>query len=315
MSRPPREPSRPDRPAAVRGAVALAVAAGLLALPGRAVADESPAEAAANEQADARAPRTTPVPLRFRLALDLPITLGLGALAIGAALAHDDLSPASCRVCDGTSPGASNALDEGVRDALRRGDTTPARTTSHVLAFGAAPLFAFGLDALAAVTDERTGELAVDALVIAQATAAAAVLDQGLGLALARERPRFHEAARTDDTSVRGGAGAGGLGALPSSHTTFAFALAASSGTVASMRGYRLAPLVWGAGMAVGVATAYTRIASDDAWLTDTLASAGLGTAVGALVPILFHGPKARGVSLATHEVRGGRVGSIAIAF
>ena len=239
------------------------------------------------------------------------MTLGLAAVAVTGALVHDALSPASCVVCDGAAPGASNALDQATRDALVRPDTTPARTTSHVLAFGAAPLFAISLEALAAATDRRRDDIAVDLLVIAQATAAAAAIDQGLGLALARERPRHHVAARAED-SVTGPSGAEGVGSLPSSHTTLAFALAASSDTVASLRGYRLAPLVWGSGLALGLATAYTRIASDDAWLTDTLAGAGIGTAVGVLVPLLFHGagPEAGRVS-----VRAGRTVDVVLAF
>jgi membrane-associated phospholipid phosphatase len=90
-----------------------------------------------------------------------------------------------------------------------------------------------------------------------------------------------------------------------------AFALAASSGTVASMRGYRLSPLVWGSGMALAAATAYARIASDDAWLTDTLAGAGLGTAVGVLVPLLLHAPETR----SRVSVRAGRTLDVTISF
>ena len=275
---------------------------------------EEVAEAPAEATEDTR-PLTPEVALRHRWAVDVPVTLGLAAVAVTGAVLHDELSPSSCVVCDGAEPGASNAIDQGVRDALVRPDTTPARTTSHVLAFGVAPLFALSLEALAAVADRRREEIAVDVLVVAQATAAAAALDQGLGLALARERPRHHVAARADDT-IPGAAGPEGLGSLPSSHTTLAFALAASSGTVASLRGYRLAPLVWGSGVALGLATAYTRVASDDAWLTDTLVGAGLGTAVGVLVPLLFHGPEgAPRFGVSVREIPGGRLGAVSVAF
>lgn len=316
MSRPPREPSRRNRPRGPAFGWFASAAAILASLVTRtsAHAEELGASsgggtAASTTSAPAPedAPLSTPVRLRSRLAVDMPVTLGLTALAVTGAALHEDLATVPCRVCDGKAAGASNALDEGARDALRRPDGTPARTTSHVLAFGAAPVFAVGLTTLAAMTDRRKDELAVDVLVIAEATAAATVADLGLGLVLSRERPRAQAAARAD-ADAPGASGPEGMGSLPATHVTFAFALAASSGTVATMRGYRLAPVVWASGMAVGLATAYARIASDDAWLTDTLAGAGLGTAVGVLVPVLFHAPARPRFSLNVQELRGGRL-------
>jgi len=55
------------------------------------------------------------------------------------------------------------------------------------------------------------------------------------------------------------------------------------------MRGYRVAPLVWTAGLVLGVATAYTRMAADRHYFTDVLAGAAIGTVTGAAVPLLFH--------------------------
>jgi membrane-associated phospholipid phosphatase len=57
------------------------------------------------------------------------------------------------------------------------------------------------------------------------------------------------------------------------------------------MRGYRLAPLVWAAGMMIGVATAYTRMAADRHYFTDVLGGAAIGTVVGGAMPLLFHRP------------------------
>ena len=62
--------------------------------------------------------------------------------------------------------------------------------------------------------------------------------------------------------------------------------------TVASMRGYRLAPLVWTAGILFGVGTGYTRIAADRHYFTDVIAGAGIGTVIGAGIPLLFHSPR-----------------------
>jgi len=74
-----------------------------------------------------------------------------------------------------------------------------------------------------------------------------------------------------------------------SGHTSEAFALAAASGTVATMRGYRWAPLVWIAGGAVAATTSYLRIAADKHWITDVVVGIVVGAGVGFGVPYLFH--------------------------
>ena len=67
------------------------------------------------------------------------------------------------------------------------------------------------------------------------------------------------------------------------------------------MRQYRLAPLVWGTGIMIGLATAYTRIAADRHYFTDVLAGAGIGTVIGAGVPLLFHPPVGTASALGEH--------------
>jgi hypothetical protein len=76
-----------------------------------------------------------------------------------------------------------------------------------------------------------------------------------------------------------------------SGHTTEAVSLAVAAGTVASLRGYRLAPLVWGTSLPVALVTGYLRIAADRHYFTDVLVGAVAGAAVGFLVPYLFHRP------------------------
>jgi len=77
-----------------------------------------------------------------------------------------------------------------------------------------------------------------------------------------------------------------------SGHSTFAFAMAVSAGTIASMRRYRLAPSIWATGMALAAATAYMRIAADRHYASDVTVGAILGSATGIAVPRLFHGPR-----------------------
>ena len=79
-----------------------------------------------------------------------------------------------------------------------------------------------------------------------------------------------------------------------SGHATLAFAMAVSGGTVASMRGYRLAPWIWGAGLSLAAATAYLRIAADRHYASDVTVGAVIGSLTGFAVPYLFHNPKRR---------------------
>jgi membrane-associated phospholipid phosphatase len=68
-----------------------------------------------------------------------------------------------------------------------------------------------------------------------------------------------------------------------------AFALATASGTVATMRGYRWAPVVWSVGGVVAAVTGYLRIAADKHWLSDVVVGAVVGAGVGFALPYLFH--------------------------
>jgi membrane-associated phospholipid phosphatase len=74
-----------------------------------------------------------------------------------------------------------------------------------------------------------------------------------------------------------------------------------------------------------GVATAYTRIAADRHYFTDTLAGAAIGMAAGAAPPLLFHRPVAAGsgdrasvlgrATLTAMPVRGGQMVSLGWLF
>ena len=75
-----------------------------------------------------------------------------------------------------------------------------------------------------------------------------------------------------------------------SGHTTLGFALATSAGTVTTLRGYRLAPLVWGAGLTMATTIGYLRIASDKHYFSDVMTAAVVGSVIGVGVPLLFHG-------------------------
>jgi membrane-associated phospholipid phosphatase len=237
-------------------------------------------------------PITAPVELHHDLRVDLPVTAGLAVATVGFRLVRDDLEPSTCRWCDGSTPGSVNAVDDWFRTGLRRQDTGPANITSYVLAFGAAPVSAATFTILAAVVDNRGNEALVDIVAVAEGGFSAMLATEILESVTLRTRPYVHAIASEDERAAVV-AKTGAFHSFPAGHVVEAFGVAAASGVVASMRGYRLAPLVWIAGLTFGVATAYTRMAADRHYFTDVLAGAAIGTVVGGGVPLLFHRPLA----------------------
>ena len=235
------------------------------------------------------------VELRHNLNVELPAVGGLAVVVVGFRLLRDDLEPSSCRICDSSVPGRVNAIDGWFRGELKYSDTGPVNVVSYVLAFGLAPVSAAGLTMLAAHADQRDSEDLVDVVAIAEGGFAAMLATEVLESTTLRMRPYVHaieDPAERDRVIAQKGA----FHSFPAGHVVETFGLAAASGVVAGRRGYRLAPLVWGAGLTLGFATAYTRIAADRHYFTDVLAGAAIGTVVGGGVPFLLH-PQAPGAA------------------
>lgn len=215
--------------------------------------------------------------LVLRPAVDIPIVTigGLGLLLSN--IFESKLAPATCNWCD------VNGLDAGMRSAVRWDDENEADFLGHLTAFGLAPAAALGLTALAAGHDGRLGGWPTDAFLIAESTLIAADINQAAKLTFGRQRPSV--AFKTGNY----GSGSGDNLSFFSGDTTVAFSLGVSAGTIASMRGYRLAPLVWATGLTFGVTTGYLRMAADRHYFTDVLTGAIVGSAVGFAVPYLLH--------------------------
>ena len=252
------------------------------------------------------------------------MTAILAASTVTTMLVRDELQPGECRWCDGSRPSDINGFDDWFRTALRRPDTTPASLTSHVLAFGLGPLSAGGLLALSAAVDRRASGIGPDLLIAAQGAISAILVTETLKPLVVRPRP-FAHAIEDDEARREEYANPESMRSFPSGHTTAVFGAAAASGMVASMRGYRLAPLIWATGIMLGVATAYARIAADKHYMTDTLGGAAIGLVVGGGVPLLFHPPIAneqnaslrfvRSARFSTTSVPGGRIVSLGWIF
>jgi membrane-associated phospholipid phosphatase len=220
-----------------------------------------------------------PEPIHYDLRVDIPVTTAAAAIWIGTELAKDHLAPATCRWC------AGNALDDHVRDALIWQDRNAAKRASDGVAFALIPVAALGQDLLAARAAGDTRAAAVDGLVVLQAVALAADVNQIVKLSVGRQRPfvRFGDdpsRAPTSDDNL----------SFYSGHTSLAFSFVAATATVAQLRGYRTAPWVWAIGLPLAAAAGYFRIAGDMHYLTDVLAGAAVGTAMGVAVPRLLHG-------------------------
>jgi membrane-associated phospholipid phosphatase len=237
-----------------------------------------------------------PPELRYDWKVDGAVTATALVFWGGTELLKSRLGPATCRWCQ------VDAFDASVRDALVWSDTSSANLASNIGAYAVVPLVGLGLTALAAEHDGRQLDIAGNSLVIAEAVALTGALSQIVKFAAGRERPFVHAlpadekplTARPADNNV----------SFYSNHTSFAFALATASGTVASMRKYRLAPIVWAAGLVSAAAVGYLRMAADRHYFTDVLAGAAAGSAVGFAVPYLFH--RSRGLLALVPAAGGG---------
>ena len=221
--------------------------------------------------------------LRWDPALDVSITAGGATVWIVSELLKGDLAPAHCRWCN------VDSVDGGVRSALVWGNTSTADALSNVAGFVAMPLAAIGLNAAAAAHDSAFGNVPEDALLVGEAGVIAANLTQLTKMLVGRERPFVH--ALPADQKLSTAQPSDNNLSFFSGHTSEAFSLAVASGTIATMRGYRWAPVTWSAGASVAAITAYLRIAADKHWLTDVLVGAIVGGGVGFLVPYVFHSP------------------------
>lgn len=227
--------------------------------------------------------------LRYDLRVDLPVTGAAFVAWIASELYKDELAPSACRWCD------SPRFDNRTRKTLRWSDTEPAYKASNWMGFGIVPLgAAVGMLGLSAEENASAG-FGIDLLVIAEAALLTASFNQLVKYTVGRTRPFVRglseaEQARTDHPSDN-------HLSFYSAHTSISFSIVVAAGTVATMRGYDGAPLVWALGLPMAAFTSYLRIAADRRYLTDVSVGAVLGSAAGFLIPYLLHSPRDSKVS------------------
>lgn len=224
----------------------------------------------------ARAERAS---LEVDWAVDGAITLVAGASWLGTELGKGTLAPSSCRWC------ARNGLDDGVTEALAWGSPKSASTMTDVLAWGAFPALTLAGLVGAGAADGRLREAPADALLVLEAVTVSSMLSQIVKFSVGRERPLAAKLApgekgstpKPEDNNL----------SFYSAHSNIAFTMAVSLGTVAQLRGYRAAPVIWAVGLPLAAFVAYGRIAAEKHYLSDVLVGAAMGSAAGFLVPWL----------------------------
>lgn len=224
-----------------------------------------------------------PRELDYSPAVDSVITVTAAGIWSSSELLKGKLAPRTCRWC------ATTGLDSSVRSALRWSAPDAADKASNVTAFLATPLLTLGADALAAEHQHALGRAPLDTWFVAEATLIALGVCNLIKFAAARERPFVHALA-ADRKGATADASDNNL-SFVSGHATATFAMASAAGTVATLRHYQWAPIVWAAGFGGAVTTGYLRIAADKHWLTDVLGGSALGVAVGVGATALLHRP------------------------
>ena len=247
--------------------------------------------------------------IRYDAPTSLPLTLGATALWIGTEFPlKRALAPDSCRWCDRDDQGRErlNALDASMRDRLRWDDVDAPRRVSDALLFAGVPAVAMGGMWLAARHDGREDEFGENAVMMFEAVAVSMTLNQAAKFLLARQRPYIHfarhgPASRLPDSDDNL--------SFYSGHAAVTLSLAAASGTIASLRGYRRGAMAWVPSAILATTTGYLRIACDRHYFTDVLAGLGVGAAVGLALPRAMHER-----DLAGGEESGGAARSIPVA-
>jgi membrane-associated phospholipid phosphatase len=229
------------------------------------------------------APRDEPLPdIRFRLDIDLPLFVGFAAVWGVTEGFKAQVAPRECRWC---TPGP---VARASASATLWRNPEAAALTSDIVAYAGVPVTALTLTLIGVGREGEWRRIHEDLLVALEAVALTAALTNGIKMATARARPYAVHAPEPipfdedPDQNL----------SFPSGHTSFAFALATSFASVATLRGRKLAPLYWSLGVPAAAFVGYLRMAGDRHWLGDVLFGAGLGTLVGVGMPWLFHHPR-----------------------
>lgn len=250
--------------------------------------------------------------LRFSWTEDGGASAAMAAMLGGGFLFRQQLLPTRCLVCDLSSQGGNQlwALDVWGRTALRGDDAEDrlhASQWSDALQTFLLPAGALGAEVFLVATSAAPWPwLAEDGLMITESVLLSSLANQVVKFSVARIRPYAH--ARVLAGEPLSDFHADDLTSFYSGHTSFAFNLVVSLGTLAELRGYPGRVWIWAVGLPLAALVPPLRMAADKHYLSDVLVGAVVGSALGVAVPLLLHGREAspRGSSLAVTVAPGG---------
>jgi membrane-associated phospholipid phosphatase len=215
--------------------------------------------------------------LRGDQSIGVPLATTGTLLAVWLGLELFVPKPSVCSWC------RAPAFDIATRKALRLGEPSKADVVSNVLALGILPAATLASTWMAGARESSGRQLGPNLLYVAEAVALSGLVNEVTKLLLARQRPYASEAPdearKGSDQNM----------SFYSGHTSYAFSLATAAGTVASLRGYRLAPLVWSTGLPLAALVGVFRILADKHYLSDVLVGALVGAGIGIALPTLLH--------------------------
>jgi membrane-associated phospholipid phosphatase len=234
--------------------------------------------------------------------VDVPLTLGLGAVLLGIELAAPQLPGPSCGpVCNADT---LNALDRTVVGW----HSSSARTASNVLiGLNIALPFAFDLlDVAISRPPNAVRGYLEDALILSEVFVVNAALNTAFKYAVRRPRPFMYEPEPTPG-------GDPGLAPLAereevdaglsfySQHSSTAFSLATAYSYLFMLRhpGSRLIVPVWLFSEGLAATTAMLRVLAGKHFYTDILLGAVAGSAIGLLIPFVHRRSVPAGSALA----------------
>jgi len=209
------------------------------------------------------------------LAGEWGIAVGMGLLWIGPDLFKADLAPESCRWCDTDPYGAWSPLgiDRTAANLFRWEESNAPALASDILAFALLPAGLVGTTyAHRGEADKRFGE---DLALMAQAVAAAGILNQAVKYTVGRRRPYAHADSPpfTSDPDQNL--------SFYSGHTSAAFAQVAALSTILFKERSPMAPWSLAIGVPLAAGVGWLRMSADKHYLTDVLTGALLGSLIG----------------------------------
>lgn len=268
------------------GTFALAVALSLAS---------SPVQQASFQARQLVVAQTAPAPefyeLRHNWVADGVVTGVAGALWLGSEfLFKHQLAPTECRLFCERGPdgvGTVNAFDLRAREVrwAPQHQSIAARI-SDAMIYLVLPATVGGLQWHAAGSAGAGSRIWTDYLLILESAALAQVANQTVKFLVGRERP-YANAMTLEERLASGGED--DVLSFYSGHATFSFALTVAAGTVAQLRGYKHAWLLWAIAVPLAATVPYFRMAADKHYLTDVLVGSLVGAAFGVVVPLL-HG-------------------------